>query len=64
MKSDLIVFVREDEQDQPSARVIDFTARRMGQVRRALSHDVIHADDDYDDGFDFMLLAASGRRVR
>ena len=54
-----------EEQKTSGAQVIDFTAHRLGTVRRALSHEVIYADnDDFDDEFDFALFAASGIRFR
>ena len=56
--------IEEQEQKTSDAQVIDFTAHRLGTVRRALSHEVIYSDDDFDDEFDFMLLAASGQRFR
>jgi len=45
------------------ARVIDFVTHRLGTVRRALSHDVIRAEDDedLDDEFEFALLTAGIR---
>ena len=72
MKSDNdpIVFdhdahIEEQEQKTSGAQVIDFTAHRLGTVRRALSHEVIYADDDdFDDEFDFALVATSGSRGR
>lgn len=55
----------EQEEKSSGAQVIDFTAHRLGAVRRVLSHEVIYADDDdLDDEFDFALLAASGVRFR
>jgi hypothetical protein len=52
--------------ETPNGQVIDFTAHRLGLVRRALSHDVIRADDDFDDDddFEFALFAVNGRRGR
>lgn len=51
-----------EEQAISGAQVIDFTAHRLGTFRRALSHEVIYADnDDFDDDFDFALLAAGTR---
>ncbi len=66
--NDPIVFDHDahiEEQKTSGAQVIDFTAHRLGTVRRALSHEVIYADDDdFDDEFDFALFAASGSRFR
>ena len=57
--------IEEQEEKTSGAQVIDFTAHRLGTVRRALSHEVIYADnDDFDDEFDFALFAASGIRFR
>jgi hypothetical protein len=57
--------IEEQEQKTSGAQVIDFTAHRLGSVRRALSHEVIYADnDDFDDEFDFVMLAVNGRRGR
>jgi hypothetical protein len=70
MKSDNdpILFDHEayiEEQATSGAQVIDFTAHRLGIVRRALSHEVIYADnDDFDDEYDFAVLAAGGIRFR
>jgi hypothetical protein len=57
--------IEEQEEKASGAQVIDFTAHRLGTIRRALSHEVIYADnDDLDDEFDFVMFAASGRRGR
>ncbi len=70
MDNDPILFdhdahIEEQEEKTAGAQVIDFTAHRLGTVRRALSHEVIYADnDDFDDEFDFAVLAASGIRFR
>jgi len=64
--NDPILFDHEAHEEQASgAQVIDFTAHRLGTVRRVLSHEVIYADnDDFEDEFDVMMLAVSGRRGR
>jgi hypothetical protein len=53
--------IEEQEEKASGAQVIDFTAHRLGTVRRVLSHEVIYADND---DFDFVMLATSGMRGR
>lgn len=65
--NDPILFDRDLETPERNegARIIDFTAHRLGSVRRVLSHEVIYADDeDFEDELEFTLLAASGMRFR